>query len=335
MVGANQVGGGGRATRRGILAAAGAGLVRPARAQAAAWRIVTEYPATAIPGEGIAAFAQAVGELSGGALAVAPAFDAPGGLRSAGMLAATAAHQVEAADAFTGALGGASPLFQVSALPFLTASAADAGRLWRAAEPAYRRLLEDRGLVLLYATPWPPTGIWSREALAGPASLAGLRIRTYDAASTAVFQGVGAAPVLLSFADAAPRLQAGALDAVLSSGDGGAGARLWDVLPHFAAVDYAFPLSLAFCGRAALDALPARARAAVMEAGPATTARQFAAMATRVAENEARMAAHGVQLGRAPAVRAALAEAAVPVIADWEVWAGDAGAAILAAYRAG
>jgi hypothetical protein len=38
-----------------------------------------------------------------------------------------------------------------------------------------------------------------------------------------------------------PRLRAGELDAVLSSGDGGAGARLWEVLPHFTALDYASP----------------------------------------------------------------------------------------------
>ena len=43
-----------------------------------------------------------------------------------------------------------------------------------------------------------------------------------------------------------PRLRAGELDAVLSNGDGGAGARLWEVLRHFSSIDYAWPLSLAF-----------------------------------------------------------------------------------------
>ena len=79
-------------------------------------------------------------------------------------------------------------------------------------------------------------------------------MRTYDAAGTAVLRAAGAAPAQLSFADA-----------VLSSGDGGAGARLWEVLPHFTALDYASPLSLAFCGMAALDALPGPAREGVAE----------------------------------------------------------------------
>src|ERR1700712_4823747 len=87
--------------RRAVLASlARAGLPCAARAEAG-WRIVTEYPATAMPGEGVAYFAQAA---STAGFPVQPGFDAPDGLRSAAMLAAVAAGRVAAADAFTGAL---------------------------------------------------------------------------------------------------------------------------------------------------------------------------------------------------------------------------------------
>lgn len=98
-------------------------------------------------------------------------------------------------------------------------------------------------------------------------------------------------PVQILFADALPRLRAGELDAVLSSGDCGAGARLWEVLPHFTVLDYASPLSLAFCNARALGALPEAARAAVMQAATQTEARQFRTIVSRTAENEARMGA--------------------------------------------
>jgi hypothetical protein len=39
--------------------------------------------------------------------------------------------------------------------------------------------------------------------------------------------------------------RAGELDAVLSSGDAGAGAELWAILPHFTEVNHAMPLSIA------------------------------------------------------------------------------------------
>lgn len=296
------------------------------------WTIATEYPASAITGEGIAFFAAAASE---GALHVQPRFDAPEGLRSGAMPQAVAAGVVTAADAFAAPLAPLSPIFQLSSLPFLTASSADTARLLALARPAYDAALSAHGLVLLYATPWPPTGLWSRTPIPGPAALQGLRVRTYDSASTTVFAAAGAKPRLASFADALPLLRAGELDALLSSGDGGAGARLWETLPYFTALDYAFPLSLAFCSQAALAALSPPAQASVRRAAAATETRQFAAMSTRVSDNEARMRQNKVQIAKAPELRATLQAAAEPVIASWLQTAGPGARPLLDAYHAG
>ena len=132
-----------------------------------------------------------------------------------------------------------------------------------------------------------------------------------------------------------PRLRAGDLDAVLSSGDGGAGARLWELLPHFTVLDYAFPLSLAFCAERTLAALPRSVAENVQRAAHDTEVRQFQAMTTRVGENEARMRQQGVQIAAAPLLRAALEQAAEPVVAAWRQKVVPDGSAILDAYRAG
>jgi TRAP-type C4-dicarboxylate transport system substrate-binding protein len=323
-------------TRRALSAVLPSGLLtRHAFAVGPEWRIVTEYPATAMPGEGIAHFAEAATRLSAGALNVRPVFDAPDGLRSAAMIHAASEGRVEAADAFTGALAGEAAIFQLSALPFLTASGKDTARLLRVARPAYSAALESRGVTLLYSTPWPATGLWSRNPVREPEALRGLKVRTYDAASTAVMRNAGAAPVQISFADALPRLRSGEMDAVLSSGDGGAGARLWEILPNFTALDYASPLSLAFCNTASLRSLPKAVQEAVAEAGRETEARQFHAIVTRSLENEERMRNNGVALASGVALRRALTAAAAPVVADWAQRAGTEGQAILSAYRAG
>jgi TRAP-type C4-dicarboxylate transport system substrate-binding protein len=319
--------------RRALMASLLTLTALPARATEQ-WRIITEYPATAMPGEGIAVFAAGATDLSNGTLTVTPGFDAPDGIRSAAMLDAVAQGRVMAADAFTGALADVAPIFQISALPFLTGSASDTGKLLAAARPAYQKALAARGLTLLYATPWPATGLWSRHPLSGPDALQGLRVRTYDATSTAVMQAAGAAPVQISFADAVPRLKSGALDAVMSSGDGGAGAKLWEILPNFTVLDYASPLSLAFCNSAALAALPDLARKAVIQAASDTEIRQFTAITNRIGDNVTRMQANGVKIAEVPSVRAALTKAAAPVLQAWVARAGADGAAIIAAYHA-
>ncbi|WP_171070412.1 TRAP transporter substrate-binding protein [Methylobacterium terricola] len=334
-------------TRRALLQAClgGAGLMAlsplavaaesPAASAPIVWRMPTEYPASTMPGEGLATFARRVAERSGGALAVRPSFDAAAGLRSGAMIGAVEAGTVEAADAFTGPLAAVDPLFGLSSLPFLATSIEEARALAGIARPAYARALARHGQRLLYVTPWAPSGIWSRHALAGAADLQGLRIRTYDATSAAVLAAAGARSVNLSQADAIPQVKAGAVDAMLSSGDGGVGRRLWEQLPHFLAVQYAMPISIALVSGAAYDALPDTLRHAVDEAAAETEARQWAAIRTRLDENFSRMRQNGVVIADPPPpeITGALARAGEAAVAAWVKDTGAEGERILAAYR--
>lgn len=299
------------------------------------WEMPTEYPATAIPGEGVATFAGIVNEKSGGRLTIKPSFDAARGIKSAAMIAAVQKSEVAAGDAFAGALGAVDPLFGLSSLPFLATSIVDARRLTDLARPAYDRKLASFGQKILYTTPWPASGIWSKEPLSAPTALAGLAVRTYDATSTAVMNAAGAKASNLSFADAMPKVKDGSVTAVLSSGDGGAGRNLWDFLPNFAEVNYALPISIATVNLAAYEALPADLRKVVDDAAAATEQRQWTAIRTRLDENYTRMRANKVAIltDVPPAVAKALADAGKGVIDDWREKAGPDGAAVLDAYR--
>ncbi len=94
-----------------------------------------------------------------------------------------------------------------------------------------------------------------------PSDLSGLSIRTYDKTSTEVFPGIGAKAALISFSDTMPKLADGSLNAVLSSGDGGAGRKLWEYLPYFSEITYSLPLSVASVNKAVYDGLSADQRA--------------------------------------------------------------------------
>jgi TRAP-type C4-dicarboxylate transport system substrate-binding protein len=298
------------------------------------WRAATEYPATAMPGEGLARFAELVGEETQGRLVVQPGYDGPDGLKSAGIPAAVQAGKIAVGDTFGGALSGIDPIFQISSLPFLATSLEQTRALHEAARPRYEAAFLRLDQILLYTTPWPASGFWTREPVTTSAALRGLAVRTYDATSTAVLRAAGAAPVELSFGDTMPRLKDGTVTAVLSSGDGGAGRRLWEYLPHFTAIGYAMPLSFTTVSRTSLEALDPATRSAVMEAGRRTEALQWQALETRTARNEAVMRANGVTIrSPQPDLAAALAEAARQTNAAWEAKAGPDVAAILAAYR--
>ena len=319
--------------RRRALVALAASVPAAAGAQQPVppWRAATEYPAGAMPAEGLARLAEEARPLP-----VEPAFDAPEGVRSASMPQAVAAGRFAIGDAFAGALGTLDPMFLLSSLPFLATSAAEAKRLLESARPGYAAALAAAGVTLLHATPWPPTGLWSRRPVATPDDLRGLRVRTYDATGTATFRALGAEAAVLSFQDVAARLQAGTLDAVLSSGDGGAGRRLWEHLPHFTEIGYAMPVSLTFVAPAKLASLDETARAALLAAAARTETGLWTLLETREAANQARMRQNQVTIARPGGpLLAALRDAGAAAVTAWEGQAGAAGAAVLRRYRAG
>src|SRR4051794_17745671 len=216
----------------------------PASAQTTL-ELINEYPANSISGEADAFFAAAVNRRSEGRIIVRPLSDAKSGLRTRDQLKAVTEGKFAIANSFAGGLGEDSPVFLLSSLPFVTPTIGDARALYDVARPLYEKLFAERKQKLLYVTPWPPSGIWSAQPVASLGALKALKIRTYDKTSTEVLSRVAASATNVSFADLTPKLELAEINAVLSSGDGGAGRQLWKYLPHFAEVGYAAPLSLA------------------------------------------------------------------------------------------
>ena len=132
--------------------------IAPAQGQTI-WTMPTEYPATAMPGEGVTFFAAEIEKRLSGKLAIKPSYNAEMGLKSAEMPAATVAGKTQAADAFGGAMGAANPAFALSSLPFTVGSLDEARKLGDASRDFYGRSFDQLGLKLLYVTPWPPSSL--------------------------------------------------------------------------------------------------------------------------------------------------------------------------------
>jgi TRAP-type C4-dicarboxylate transport system substrate-binding protein len=290
-----------------------------------------------MPGVGITIFAGRLAETSAGRLQIKPGFDASGGIRSADTIAAIVEGRVQAGDAFAGTLSDVDPIFALASLPFLVGSIADARRLADLARPFFAAALQTKGQRLLYLTPWPPSGIWSKTPLKTSADLANLSIRTYDTISSEVFAGAGAKATSISFADTMPKLADGSINAVLSSGDGGAGRELWKFLPYFSEITYSLPLSVAIVSQAIYDGLSPELREAVDIASRQTENELWLAMSARQQENYRRMRENGVTIesGLAPDVIAQLQSGAAAAQLAWCARSGPACQQVLKAFKAG
>ncbi len=319
-----------------LLLVAAPGHYQIARAQVVTWGMANEYPATSIQGEADARFAREVTRRSGGRIEIAHQYDASSGFRSKEMVDAIGRGDLWIGNTYMGALGGLDPVFLLPSLPFLATTPEQGQALAAVARPAYERALARYNQILLFQSPWPAAGIWANRPVDSVEALRGLRVRTADANGVIAFRAAGAVPVAVSFADALPQLRSGQLDAVLSSGDGGAGQRLMETLRHFTAIEYAVTMSMVTINADAWRALDPARQQAVREAAEETEARQWEVMKTRVAANYARMRAAGVTLTTelSSDYRRTLRAAGQVAVDDWLRQMGPAGARILDAYRA-
>lgn len=323
-----------RSIRAVVLAAGLMLFAAPATAQVktqVAWRMATEYPQSNVSGIGIVTFARLVSERTGGVVSVAPAFDNGLKITSSEMPRAAREGRIEAGDAFSGPLSSLDPIFGLSTLPF-TVQSIDAARAMNSrARPLYEKALAAQGLKLLYLTIWPASGLWSEHAIGNREDLSTLTLRTYDESSTEVMRAAGANATFLPMDKALAALQEHQLNAFLTSGDGGVGRKLWDFLPHFTAINYAMPVSIAFVRSKTFAALSPEMQQGVLAAASETEQSQLDLLANRSTDNYARMHANGVTLvEQAPAsLLAALREAAKRPIADWKARAGSDAAGIV------
>ena len=82
------------------------------------------------------------------------------------------------------ALGNEDAVFEIDALPFLASSFEASMKLYKASKPAMEKVLDGKGLMLLYAVPWPPQGLYVNKEVKSAADMKGLKFRAYNAATS-------------------------------------------------------------------------------------------------------------------------------------------------------
>jgi len=295
------------------------------------WQMATEYPQSSISGAGLSTFGNLVAARTKGFVTTTNAFDNELKISSANMIQATRDRRIAGGDAFAGPMEATDPIFGLASLPFVVQSIEAAKTVNSKAKPLYSEALKARGLKLLYITIWPATGVWSTKPIKSPDDLKQMAIRAYDNNSAEVMRAVGAVAEYLPFNEAIAKIKDHSLNAVLTSGDGGAGRKLWDDLRFFTAINYAIPVSLAFVREADFAALSPDVQAQVIAAADETERSQHELLTNRTAENYKRMEANGVTIDASPAasVIAALKSAGSKPVSAWRAKVSPEAGALL------
>ena len=256
----------GKALQAALLAGAfAAGSPAMAPAQEVAWDMPNEYGETSISGEADKVFAERLAANSGGRIVITNHYGGSLGYKSKDHWAAVEDQAVPIASTYTGVFTGFDPIFLMNNLPFMATDPTQSKALIDAARPWYAEAFAKGNQVLLLTEPWTPVGLWTKRPIASAADMQGLKVRTYDKNGTVTLQELGAAAIQMSWADVVPALSTNAIEAVLTSEEGGLSANFQEYLDHYHYLNFTMGSNMVHINRDVLDALPDDLRQIVLD----------------------------------------------------------------------
>lgn len=231
-------------------------------------------------------------------------------------------------------LSNEDALFGVDSVPFLATSYTDAKKLWDVSRPAIEALLDKQGLMVLYAVPWPPQGLYAKKEVAAVGDMAGLKFRAYNAATERFAQLTKAVPTQVEVADLAQAFSTGRVDAMITSPSTGFNTKAWDFLSHYYDVQGWMPKNVVVMNKRSFQKLDPAAQKAVMLAAAAAQARGWTASMAETAAKTKGLADNGIKVAKpTDALRGSLIEVGKTMTEEWLKQAGDAGKKLIEAYQ--
>jgi TRAP-type C4-dicarboxylate transport system substrate-binding protein len=225
------------------------------------------------------------------------------------------------------------PVFGLDTIPFLASSYAESKKLYGARKAAMSAKLDSQGVMLLYAVPWGPQGLYAKKDINTIDDLKGLKMRTYNVGTTRIAELVGAQGVTIQAAELPQALATGTVNAFMTSGATGYDSKAWETVSHFYDCRGWIPNNIVMVNKAAFGGLDKATQDAVLKAAAAAEERGW-----KIAQEKAgwyldQLKAKGMKVeAPSPALASGLRKIGEQLTADWIAKAGPGGKAVVDAY---
>src|SRR5947207_8376924 len=236
------------------------------------WNLPSAYPNDNPHVENLNAFAKDVSDATGGKLQItvhggASLFKGPELKRAA------ATRQAQAGETLITILENERPIFGIDVVPFLATSFPEAKKLWLASKPLIEQKLAAQGIMVLFAVPWGPQGIYAKKDINSVDDMKGLKWRAYNVGTARIGELVGAQAVTIQAAELPQALATGVVNSFMSSGGTGYDSKVWESLTHFYDTQAWIPKNYTIMNKAAFDALDKPTQDAILKAAAAAEPR--------------------------------------------------------------
>ncbi|MGH6944034.1 MAG: TRAP transporter substrate-binding protein [Geminicoccaceae bacterium] len=302
-------------------------------AHAETWDMPTAYPASNYHTENAVQFAKDVADRTGGELEITVH---PGGSLFKGdeIKRAVQTGQVQIGERLISALANENPLFGIDALPFLATSFDEAQKLYEASRPALEKVLDEQGMKLLYAVPWPPQGLYTQKPIEKASDMQGVKFRAYNAATARVAELMGAVPTQIEEAELSQAFATGVAESMISSGSTGYDRKLWEHTSYWYDAQAWLPKNMVFVNLEAFDALPADQQQALLDAAKDAETRGWKKAQELADWYKEQLAEHGMKV-QPPGdqLEADFEKIGEQMTEEWLATAGDDGKQVIEKYR--
>ncbi len=296
------------------------------------WDLPAAYPATNFHSVNLQQFADDVDKASGGKLKItvhanASLFKAPEIKR------AVQGGQAQIGEILLVNFQNEWQIFGADGIPFLADSYDEAVKLWRVQRPLLEKKLAEQGMMVLYAVPWPPQGVYSKKPLNSAADLKGMKWRAYSPATARIAELVGAQPVTVQAAEVSQAFATGVTESMMSSGSTGADAKLHEHVKFWYDTQAWLPKNAVIVNRAAFNTLDKGTQDAMLKAAADAEVRGLAASKKANGDSLAVLKAGGMQiLPPSAQLKADMKKVGDTLLKEWLDKAGPEGKQLVDAF---
>lgn len=222
-------------------------------------------------------------------------------------------------DILMGVVAGSEHAFGISSLPRLVSNFDEAKQLYADSKPLYEKAAKKWKQMFLYAAPWPPSGLATKEIINTKADLKNLKTRTYDKNGAEFLRSLGGSPVSLPWGEVYSSLTTGMIDSVLTSSESSKNGKFWEVLKGFKMINYAYPLNMVTINLDYWKALSKEQQEAVLKAAAETEKMQWQNSQARHEEGLKVIQEHGMIVSEeAPELTEELDAAAKEIVGEFK-----------------
>lgn len=294
----------------------------------ASWNLATPFPDSEFITQNIYQFAKDVEEQTNGELNIT-VHSGQSLFRQPEILRAVRSSQVEAGEVMMGNLVNKDALFAADILPFLVSGYDEARKLWEAQRPFVAKRLEDEGMKLLFAVPWPTQGFYTNRPIKSMDDMAGISFRTPNALSSEMARLMGASPTTVEAVEIPQAFSTGIVDAMVTSAATGVRMKAWDFSDYYYDVQAYMPKNMVFINQRAFNNLSEEQKAGLIEAAREAETRGWKMSQKEAVSSTKELAEHMPVKSPSDGIHKKLAEIGEKMADEWVKEVGPDGEAIL------